>query len=95
MTVTEVFKWQDAAACRYGPLGLFFSPEGEQQHEKPEREAEAKKICARCPVRAACLEDALVNGIRFGVRRHRRRRAPGDTAQLRAQLGAAKARTAA
>jgi WhiB family transcriptional regulator, redox-sensing transcriptional regulator len=67
MTVTEAFKWQDAAACRSAPLDLFFGPEGEQQHEKPAREAEAKKICARCPVRAACLDDAVTNGIRFGV----------------------------
>jgi WhiB family redox-sensing transcriptional regulator len=61
------FGWQNAAACRYGPLDLFFGPEGEQQHEKPSREAAAKKICARCPVRAACLDDAVTNGIRFGV----------------------------
>ena len=67
MSITETFRWQDAAACRNGPLDVFFGPEGEQQHEKPEREAEAKAVCARCMVRAACLEDALVNGIRFGV----------------------------
>jgi WhiB family transcriptional regulator, redox-sensing transcriptional regulator len=67
MTLTETFKWQNAAACRYGPLDLFFGPEGEQQHEKPPREAAAKKICARCSVRAACLDDAVTNGVRFGV----------------------------
>lgn len=67
MTLTETFGWQDFAACRYGPLDLFFGPDGEQQHVKPAREAEAKRICARCPVRTACLDDALVNGTRFGV----------------------------
>jgi WhiB family transcriptional regulator, redox-sensing transcriptional regulator len=67
MTAIDAFEWQNAAACRNGPLGLFFGLEGEQQHEKPEREAEAKKVCARCMVRAACLDDALVNGIPFGV----------------------------
>ena len=61
------FGWQDAAACRDAPAGLFFGPEGEQQHLKPEREAAAKNVCARCPVRAACLDDAVSNGIRFGV----------------------------
>jgi len=61
------FGWQNAAACRYGPLDLFFGPEEEQQHEKPVREAAAKKVCASCPVRAACLDDAVTTGIRFGV----------------------------
>ena len=85
------FGWQDAAACRYAPLGLFFGPEGEQWHEKEAREAAAKNVCARCPVRAACLDDAVTNGIRFGVfggtgederqaiRRNYVRRAAGDS----------------
>lgn len=68
MSVTaDNLRWQNAAACRYGPLDVFFGREGEQQHEKPAREAAAKAVCARCLVRAACLEDALVNGIRYGV----------------------------
>jgi WhiB family transcriptional regulator, redox-sensing transcriptional regulator len=67
MTINEAFEWQNAAACRNGPPDVFFGPEGEQQHEKPAREAEAKRICASCLVRAACLDDALANGVRFGV----------------------------
>ena len=63
----ETFGWQDGAACAGFPLDLFFGPEGEQQHEKPGREAAAKAVCVRCPVRAACLYDAVTNGIRFGV----------------------------
>ena len=43
---------------RVPAFDLFFGREGEQQHEKPGREAEAKEVCARCLVRAACLEDA-------------------------------------
>lgn len=67
MTVTaDNFTWQDAALC-VGMPDLFFGAEGEQSHEKPEREAEAKRICARCPVRACCLDDALAAGIRYGV----------------------------
>ena len=61
------FGWQDTAACRDAPPDLFFGPEGEQQHQKPAREAEAKTVCARCPVRTACLDYALASGIRFGV----------------------------
>ncbi|MGA2826523.1 MAG: WhiB family transcriptional regulator [Streptosporangiaceae bacterium] len=67
MTAIDAFGWQDAAACAGFPLDLFFGPEGEQQHEKPGREAAAKKVCACCMVRAACLDDAVANGIRFGV----------------------------
>ena len=67
MTAIDAFGWQDAAACAGFPPDLFFGPEGEQQHEKPEREAQAKKVCARCMVRAACLEDAIGRGIRHGV----------------------------
>ena len=67
MTMIEAFAWQDAAACRNGPRDVFFGAEGEQQHEKPAREAAAKAVCARCMVRAACLDDALTNGVRFGV----------------------------
>ena len=90
------FGWQDAAACRYAPLDLFFGPEGEQWHEKEAREAAAKTVCARYPVRAACLDDAVTNGIRFGVF--------GGTGEDERQalrhnyvrhLGAAKARAAA
>jgi WhiB family redox-sensing transcriptional regulator len=65
--VAETFTWLDLALCGALPPDLFFGPEGEQQHEKPGREAAAKKVCARCMVRAACLDDAVTNGIRFGV----------------------------
>jgi WhiB family transcriptional regulator, redox-sensing transcriptional regulator len=68
VTVTvDDLAWLDAAACVGLPPDLFFGAEGEQQHEKPAREAAAKRICARCPVRVACLDDALAAGIRFGV----------------------------
>ena len=67
MAAIDAFTWQDSAACTGSPFDLFFGPEGEQQHEKPAREAEAKKVCACCLVRTACLEDAIGRGIRFGV----------------------------
>ncbi|GAA2377568.1 WhiB family transcriptional regulator [Streptomyces carpaticus] len=59
-------KWQDRAAC----LGaadedpdLFFpSPDDD------DRADEAKRFCARCPVRDACLDAALVAGDRHGIR---------------------------
>jgi WhiB family transcriptional regulator, redox-sensing transcriptional regulator len=51
--------WQERAACRAASLDLFFGPEGERQPERTAREQQALRICAGCPVRAACLEHAL------------------------------------
>jgi WhiB family redox-sensing transcriptional regulator len=52
--------WQQRAACR-GPHSLVFFPPShfERKDEREEREAQAKAICATCPVRKACLEYAL------------------------------------
>ncbi len=63
----DAFAWQDAAACAGLPPDLFFGPDGEQQHEKPAREAEAKAVCANCLVVGECLDYALASRIRFGV----------------------------
>jgi WhiB family redox-sensing transcriptional regulator len=42
---------------------LFFPAKGE--HGKAAR---AKQVCARCPVRAACLADAMATRDQFGIR---------------------------
>ncbi len=52
--------WQHDAACRGADATLFFAPNYfERREEKDAREAKAKAICARCPVRRPCLEYAL------------------------------------
>lgn len=52
--------WQFDAACRGEDSSLFFAPNHfERYGEKESREARAKAICARCPVRSECLEYAL------------------------------------
>ena len=52
--------WQFEAACRGEDSALFFAPNYfEKREEKLGREARAKVYCARCPVRAECLEYAL------------------------------------
>jgi WhiB family redox-sensing transcriptional regulator len=52
--------WQAGAACRGADAALFFAPNYfERREEKDGREAKAKAICARCPVRAPCLAYAL------------------------------------
>ncbi len=55
--------WRYEAACRGEDASLFFAPAYfEKRGEKIAREAVAKAICARCPVRIECLDYAL--GIR-------------------------------
>ena len=52
--------WQHRAACRGADAVYFFAPSHfEKRAEKNGREAIAKSICSRCPVRAPCLEYAL------------------------------------
>ncbi|MFI2077013.1 WhiB family transcriptional regulator [Streptomyces triculaminicus] len=50
----------ERAACVGEDPELFF--EGE-----PAAVGMAKRVCAVCPVRTACLDRALVNGERYGV----------------------------
>lgn len=57
--------WRAQAACLDGDTELFFpvgstGPAIAQIHE-------AKQICARCPVRAACLQWAADFGVEHGV----------------------------
>lgn len=54
--------WQFRGACQDVDPELFFPHPTET-----ERIAEAKAVCADCPVRSACLEFALSNNIQFGI----------------------------
>lgn len=61
--------WTDRAAC-YGQWELFFAPEGrgaEAAAERESREAKAKSLCARCPVRADCLDRAIAQPEKHGT----------------------------
>lgn len=70
--VTGDISWQEEALClglyhRTG-VDLFFPPDnpggpkrGRGISGESERIRSAKKICARCPVRMACLEFAVAN----------------------------------
>jgi WhiB family transcriptional regulator, redox-sensing transcriptional regulator len=77
--------WEDRAACRGWNAQLFFGPDGETGQDREIREAKAKMICARCPIREQCLTYALRNSIKHGIwgglnreerTRERRRRSP-------------------
>jgi len=62
-----VWEWQQYGSCRGQGTALFFHPEGERGPRRDSREAAAKALCARCPVRLACRAHALAVGERFGV----------------------------
>jgi WhiB family redox-sensing transcriptional regulator len=59
------YDWRHRAACRDNDPELFFPVSdmgpGARQAER------AKAVCARCPVRAQCLEYALDNGLDHGI----------------------------
>lgn len=65
--------WQERAACRALPVGLFY-PSGPMSNTLIAQTEKATRVCAGCPVRQACLADALVEergvsaGDREGVR---------------------------
>ncbi len=59
--------WNQAAACRGEPLGVFFGPDREIRSVRAAREARAKAVCGRCPVRGECLAWAVTGQVRFGV----------------------------
>ena len=78
--------WQKKAACKGPQSAMFFPPATfERKDEKEDREANAKRICAGCAVRKACLEYAIrireSHGIWGGLneveRRHLSARAAG------------------
>lgn len=49
--------WLPLAACREVGPEVFFEPDTQESHEeKLQREAAAKAVCARCPVRLECRE---------------------------------------
>ena len=53
-------QWQAWAACRDEPTPLFFVGRGEDT-------GPAKAVCARCPVRAECLDYALADAELVGT----------------------------
>ena len=64
--------WRDLAACLHTDPESFFP-------EASNADAYARRVCACCPVRAECLEDALApaqdrqHGIRGGLSANQRR----------------------
>jgi WhiB family transcriptional regulator, redox-sensing transcriptional regulator len=59
--------WRRDAACRNLGSSLFFAPDDERPPAKRHREAAAKAVCARCPVRMPCALYALATRQPHGV----------------------------
>lgn len=57
-----VLDWSERAACRGSDPDVFYPSDGAKVVE-----SRAKKVCARCPVRAECLEHALRTEEPYGV----------------------------
>jgi WhiB family redox-sensing transcriptional regulator len=53
-------RWRELAACRGTDLEVFFPGRGESA-------GPARRVCAACPVRQACLDYAITNRIAYGV----------------------------
>lgn len=83
---TRVAAWEDTAACTAPGIDPNIFHAGERE---PEQVNEARAICNRCPVSAACLTAAYNEGDAWGIRggltyRQRRahlRKAEGNTAR--------------
>ncbi|ACU53208.1 transcription factor WhiB [Acidimicrobium ferrooxidans DSM 10331] len=62
--------WRERAQCRGVGFDVFFPPEDPRMEglaQRRQREASAKRICARCPVAGECLEWALENRETRGI----------------------------
>jgi WhiB family redox-sensing transcriptional regulator len=60
--------WRVAALCRGDDAIHFFAPNHlERKEQKDAREAQARALCARCPVRTECLGYALEVGEPHGI----------------------------
>lgn len=53
--------------CRGMDCAVFFHPHSERGEARAAREATAKALCARCPVRQRCREHALRAREPYGV----------------------------
>lgn len=65
--LSESWSWQAQAACRGMPSARFFHPWNERGGERDRRIAQAKQICARCPVVDSCLQHALQAHEMYGI----------------------------
>ena len=63
----DSWAWQQHGSCRGMDEAVFFHPDNERGPARAARERRAKSICARCPVREACLRHALATREAYGI----------------------------
>ena len=63
MTLTDAPSWHAQAACQDETAELFYEVFHESAQDRVHRQGAAKRVCATCPVRTVCLEDALADTI--------------------------------
>ena len=59
--------WQRTGACRDADPDLFFPPDSGRGPRRAAREAAAKAVCRRCPVRRRCAAHALATPEPYGI----------------------------
>ena len=65
--IADIWDWQRMGLCRGRDSAQFFHPDGERGASRNRREATAKQLCQRCPVRAECAAQALATREPYGV----------------------------
>jgi WhiB family transcriptional regulator, redox-sensing transcriptional regulator len=65
--VASAWEWQLHGACRDMDSAVFFHPDRERGPARTRRDAQAKRVCHRCPVIVQCREHALDVQEPFGV----------------------------
>ena len=63
----EQWEWQYEGACRTLDTEMFFHPDGERGPSRRNRAAEAKRVCAGCPVVNECRSHSLRAREPYGV----------------------------
>ncbi len=64
---SEIWEWQLHGVCRGMDSEVFFHPEGERGPRRARREANAKALCATCPVLLSCRAHALAAQEPYGI----------------------------
>lgn len=63
----DTWDWQRHGNCRGMDSTFFFHPDGERGPARARREANAKAVCASCPVLQRCRRHALAVQEPYGV----------------------------